>query len=160
MTYDVSKTFAHIAQKIPEILEAWVSKNAQLKGKKIPHHYNVLTLGVRLDDKYQMRIQLTRTLTQGVAFYDNESTIMKTFKRGDVIIEKTGTPKAYDMHIRYDTESGSYRPLKMDITRLTKLDEKQKAMPFINEAFTKKLSGLSPKETKESYPRILSFTLK
>lgn len=158
--YNISDVFKELAEDVPQLMEAWAQANTAMTKKKIPYHYNVITMGVRIDADYQLRIQMTRTVTGAPAYYDDPYSIMEAFKKADIIIEKIGTPKAYDTHLRYDKSNDCYRVLRMDAKRIVRLNDKANAMPFINKEFAKHVLTMKPKETKDAYPHTMSFTLK
>lgn len=156
----VTVFFENMAIQLPKLLEEWCDLHKTKFGDtRIPLHYNVLELRAPIKSDHTLKIQLVRTVTCGNAKYSKADTIMETFKRIDMIVEKNGTVRAYDLHGRYDKNTKKYYLLKCDAKRLKEIDRIFDAMPFIDKKLTDRISLMKPLAVKHQYAKILEFSI-
>ena len=155
---EIVEVFRGITNEIPKYL----TKHAHVNNidKKIPRHYDELSITATISNTHTIIIKLQRTVTGKMASYNDPMSIMDAFKRGHITIIKNGTVQAYDVHLRYSKEHQKYIPLLMDEKRIITLDEKHHAMDFIDDALYGKIKDMVPEKSTNKYPTKMIFSLK
>lgn len=155
---EIIEVFRSVADNIPTYIKTWEEKNKI--DKKIPRHYDELSMVVELNNTHHLKIKMQRTVTGKVASYADPISIMDAFKRAHITLVKTGTMQAYDVHLRYNKEHQMYIPLLMDEKRLITMDEKHHAMDFIDNDMYEKIKNMQPAPSSVKYPTVMKFSIK